>query len=366
MVKYTGKIKNHLRKMKMKHKSFIKIIAAMLLAVMVTLSLASCAAGGPSVAKDANGEGWSYTKDGQTLVVTSIAAYEGTATPWKAVASSVKKVIVGNGITAIPDYAFYNMTALETVEFQGGVTSIGKLSFAFTPALKEITLPETVTAIGYGAFEASGLVAVKLPASVTTISERTFVYCDDLTEVVGAGVTAIGKDAFAYCKSFKSLGVADIAAAANTADIFGEGTPAPTVTVASNDTYSVTVNYVYAEGGEASESKIELHAKDETYSITSPVIEGYTADKTVVTGTVGTAAVVETVTYTKNPEETEAPVETESAPVEEPKEEKLDFWTVFALIATVVILIGVAVAVILYVRHDKKKNSAKGGKKSKK
>ena len=353
--------------MKMKNKSFIKIVAVMLLAVMVTLSFASCATGGKNVASDTSGEGWSYTKDGQTLVITSIAAYEGTATPWSAVTSSVKKVIVGNGITAIPDYAFYNMTALEAVEFQGSVATVGKLAFAFTPALKEITLPETVTAIGYGAFEASGLVAIKLPASVSVIEDRTFIFCDDLEAVVGAGVTSIKTDAFAHCASIKTVSVQDVAAVTAAAGaIFGEGATVPTIKPANVNTYTVTVDYVYEDGTQAFESVIRF-CENGSHEFASPVKEGYTADKATVTVTVDGADVTEKVTYVKNPEETEAPVESESeSVVETPEDDKLDFWTIAALVGTVVILIGVAVAVILYVRHDKKKNGAKGGKKAKK
>ena len=64
--------------------------------------------------------------------------------------------------------------------------------------------------------------------------------------------------------------------------------------------YTLTINYVYRDGSKAAESHIEtiLYGKD--YSVTSPKISGYTADKLVVSGTMPADNRTVTVTYTKN------------------------------------------------------------------
>ena len=65
----------------------------------------------------------------------------------------------------------------------------------------------------------------------------------------------------------------------------------------------LTINYVYAEGGEAAETHEEDVAIFSSYSVTSPEITGYTPDPAVVTGTMGDADIngkEVTVTYTAN------------------------------------------------------------------
>ena len=97
----------------------------------------------------------------------------------------------------------------------------------------------------------------------------------------------------------------------------------------AKDTCTITVHYVYAEGGQAAPDKVEVcEIGFENYLINSPTIEGYTPDKNVVTG-LPSGDKEETVTYTKNditPAETvgsdEAPVITKAA--YDPETKKLD------------------------------------------
>ena len=75
------------------------------------------------------------------------------------------------------------------------------------------------------------------------------------------------------------------------------------VTVTYNEivTHTLTIHYVYAEtNAQAAADHTETLAEGAAYSVTSPVIDGYTADQTVVAGTMGTADVEVTVTYTAN------------------------------------------------------------------
>ena len=65
--------------------------------------------------------------------------------------------------------------------------------------------------------------------------------------------------------------------------------------------YKLTINYVYADGTVASETFEEIYTFVDTYSVDSPVIEGYTADITIVSGDFKDAKNIEvTVTYTIN------------------------------------------------------------------
>ena len=62
--------------------------------------------------------------------------------------------------------------------------------------------------------------------------------------------------------------------------------------------YPLTIHYVYASGGEAKPDHTEVLGFGAPYSVISPSIPGYTADKPVVTGTMPAESVTVTVTYT--------------------------------------------------------------------
>lgn len=62
--------------------------------------------------------------------------------------------------------------------------------------------------------------------------------------------------------------------------------------------YRLTIHYVYASGEAAKPDYTEALDFDAPYSVTSPSIPGYTADKPVVTGTMPAEPVTVTVTYT--------------------------------------------------------------------
>ena len=72
-----------------------------------------------------------------------------------------------------------------------------------------------------------------------------------------------------------------------------------TVTYTKNS-YKLKINYVYEDGSEAAASHKAEFPYQSDYSVESPVIEGYTANNLVVSGTMPAGNVEVTVTYTKN------------------------------------------------------------------
>ncbi len=66
------------------------------------------------------------------------------------------------------------------------------------------------------------------------------------------------------------------------------------------NSYTLSINYVKAEGGTAASTYTQTYTYGASYSVTSPTVEGYTPDQAVVTGTMGAGSVTITVTYTKN------------------------------------------------------------------
>jgi hypothetical protein len=74
-------------------------------------------------------------------------------------------------------------------------------------SLVGITLPDSVTSIGYGAFDfCSNLASITIPGNVTSISSRAFADCINLTNVtITDSVIYIGDSAFRNCISLSSI-----------------------------------------------------------------------------------------------------------------------------------------------------------------
>ncbi|MBO7262105.1 MAG: leucine-rich repeat domain-containing protein, partial [Alistipes sp.] len=92
------------------------------------------------------------------------------------------------------------------IKFEGEVTKIGAQAFYSRSSLTSVTIPDSVTSIGYDAFNNTGITGITIPESVTSIGSNAFYYCGSLTSVtIGNGVTSISDNAFYYCTSLTSV-----------------------------------------------------------------------------------------------------------------------------------------------------------------
>ena len=116
-------------------------------------------------------------------------------------------ITIPDSVTSIGGGAFYGCTGLTSITIPDSVTSIGYDAFAGCSGLTSVTVPESVTSIGFGAFSGcSKLTNITIPDSVTRISDQTFYGCTGLTSVtIGNGVTSIGRDAFSGCSGLTSV-----------------------------------------------------------------------------------------------------------------------------------------------------------------
>lgn len=80
-------------------------------------------------------------------------------------------------------------------------------AFEGNKSIRNITIPDGVTTIGYRAFlECTSLTSVTIPDSVTTIGGGAFSDCSSLTSVtIPDSVTTIGEDAFYGCKNLGTI-----------------------------------------------------------------------------------------------------------------------------------------------------------------
>lgn len=167
---------------------------------------------------------------------------------------SIESVVIPNSVTHIGSYAFSYCTNLKEIAIPNSVTSIGDCAFDGTPWLEfqrkenplvivnntlidghnctgEINIPESVTIIGFEAFNnctsitsiniqnnnleyirdkafsnCTNLLSVTIPRSVKYIGEEAFKKCSSLTNItIPNRVTTINKSTFEECRSLKSV-----------------------------------------------------------------------------------------------------------------------------------------------------------------
>ena len=77
------------------------------------------------------------------------------------------------------------------------VVSIGSDAFYGNSFLTNVTVPDSVTTIGYRAFGETGLTSVTIPNSVASIGSLAFSFCSSLTNVtIPDSVTNVGSGRF--------------------------------------------------------------------------------------------------------------------------------------------------------------------------
>ena len=125
--------------------------------------------------------------------------------------NSVQKIEIGNGVTSIGQYAFYNCHSLASITMPNSVTGIGQYAFYSCNALASITMPNSVTSIEQRAFHfCYSLASITMPNSVTSIGQYAFYSCNALASItMSDGVTSIGQYAFYTCYSLASIAMPD-------------------------------------------------------------------------------------------------------------------------------------------------------------
>lgn len=139
-------------------------------------------------------------------------------------ASSVKEVVIEEGITNIPDNAFAGHNNLTKITIPDTVTSIGKNAFGngwvgdlvfsgdmlvggtTCSSLTSIEIPDSVTSIDERAFYGcTALEKITFPKNLQSIGKEAFLYCMKLPSADISGVTEIPESAFEECRSLETI-----------------------------------------------------------------------------------------------------------------------------------------------------------------
>ena len=216
----------------------MKKILAIVLSIIMIVSTVPMVLAGATVAEGTAGEGvtWVLDSDG-TLTVSGTGAIETSwySPPWKEYNDSITSIVVEEGITEVPDTAFAYSEKLVTVSLASTLISISGNAFHRNFVLEEIivaeentvyksidgvlftedektlvtypmnkageeyTIPASVTTIGsYGFATNLSLNSLTIPDTVTSLGGGAFIYCEIDTIVFGNGITEIPFNCVSY------------------------------------------------------------------------------------------------------------------------------------------------------------------------
>ena len=169
---------------------------------------------------------WNLNAETGVLTISGTGAMEdysyfpSVPAPWNNYRSSIKSVIINDGVTSIGSYAFRDCSSLTSVTIPESVTSIGSSAFADCSSLTSINVDannanycsidgvlfskDKTTLIQYPIGNTRSEYII--PNSVTSIGNYAFDGCSSLTSVtIPNSVTSIGECAFYGCRSLTSI-----------------------------------------------------------------------------------------------------------------------------------------------------------------
>lgn len=122
--------------------------------------------------------------------------------------SSIKSLVIDNGVRLISQNAFKNCKNLQAVVIPSSVDSIGMSAFSGCSSLASVQLPEGIKTIASSAFSNTGLTKITLPESVTLVDNQAFQNCAALkTATLGSSLKKLNLLVFNGCTALDTLTV---------------------------------------------------------------------------------------------------------------------------------------------------------------
>ncbi|MBQ3196471.1 MAG: leucine-rich repeat protein [Clostridia bacterium] len=168
----------------------------------------------------------------------------GTNIPWRAHKDKIKNIFIGQRVTSITDYAFYDCQLLENVYIPASIKAINFFAFQECTSLKNVfisdlkawcsikfesysnplidgknlyvnenlitnlVLPSNIKEIKDFAFYGCNIQSVVVPESVETIGNSAFYGCKSLVKVtLPDSVTSLGAEVFKECRALANINI---------------------------------------------------------------------------------------------------------------------------------------------------------------
>ncbi len=168
-----------------------------------------CGAYDSSVITGTCGGDLSWTLRSGTLTVSGTGDmydYLDGGAPWFKNTTSIKAVVLEDGVAGVGDNAFTSCENLASVTVGNSVTRIGDFAFQSCSRISALTLGSSVETIGLEAFKYTAITTLDFPDSTAYIGDMAFGFCTALTQVrFGKGLTTLGDGAFYYAPNLKEI-----------------------------------------------------------------------------------------------------------------------------------------------------------------
>lgn len=144
------------------------------------------------------------------LTVPSEIEYEGKVYPVKRVGemrgSLIEKLIISEGIEELWQSSFAQSEYLREIYLPDSLTAVPDRAFSGCTQLESVRFGNNLLSIGDGAFsDCDTLQTVRFPQSLKSIGYDAFSYCDSIAEVEIAGKITSADAAFSDCKSLSKI-----------------------------------------------------------------------------------------------------------------------------------------------------------------
>ena len=172
---------------------------------------------------------WTYSESTKVLTISgsgNMFSYKDdpNSRPWSTFGYLIEKIIIGDGVTSIGDYAFIDCTGLTSVTIPSSLKRVGFVAFSGCTGLTKVNVTDIAAWCGiiFPDLDANPLcyahhlysdenTEIKnlvIPNSVTSISSCAFYGCSELTSVtIGNSVASIGDGVFIDCTGLTSISI---------------------------------------------------------------------------------------------------------------------------------------------------------------
>lgn len=118
----------------------------------------------------------------------------------------LSSIILGRSVKSIGDGVFCYCTLLSSITLTNSLTEIGRETFYKCEKLNYLELPDSIISIGVNGFTESGITSMVLPDSVTTIGYGCFARCVNLETITFSNrIKYIPKETLRNCNALTSV-----------------------------------------------------------------------------------------------------------------------------------------------------------------